>query len=242
VIDLISSLKNIGLTNNEAKIYYALLRLKDSKAGLISKKSGINRTTTYDSLNSLIEKGLVSYVVRSNNKIFRPCSPENFSSFLEEKILIAKKIIPELSSVYEKPEEKQNVTIFQGYKGIKSVFQDLIKTCGKNGTNLVLDSEGQFAERMPYYAPHFIKQLEDNNIIVKHIVRKGHDVKPSKTTSVRYIDKLEKSDASIDIYGNKLAVIVWTDNPEAVVIENKSLSSSMRFYFNLIWETLGKKD
>jgi len=64
------SLEKIGLTGNESKIYLALLRHGTAKAGKISKRAGINRTTTYDALKRLLEKGLISYVVRENRKYF----------------------------------------------------------------------------------------------------------------------------------------------------------------------------
>ena len=50
-------LQKIGLNPNEIKIYLVLLRLGQGLAGEISKESQINRTTTYDSIERLIEKG-----------------------------------------------------------------------------------------------------------------------------------------------------------------------------------------
>ncbi|VVB74672.1 HTH-type sugar sensing transcriptional regulator TrmBL1 [Candidatus Tiddalikarchaeum anstoanum] len=236
--DVLNSLKRIGLTGNEAKVYYTLLKNGESKAGGISKNAGINRTTTYDALKGLVDKGLANYVIKSSNKYFKGVEPDRLFDFIKEKEMYVEKALPKLKSIYSKPDSKNNVSLYQGYNGIKSVFQDIIRTLGRNGTNLVMDSEGQFAERMPFFAPHFIKQLEDYNINVKHIVRRGHDVKPSKTTEVKFIDKNEKSEASIDIFGDKLAIIVWTEPPEAVVIENKSLSESMKYYFSIIWDNI----
>jgi sugar-specific transcriptional regulator TrmB len=237
--EILPTLKRIGLTNNESKVYYSLVRIGESKAGAISKKTGINRTTTYDSLKGLIDKGLVSFVVKANKKFFSAVDPDRLLDFIKEKEIQAERIIPTLKKIYEKPQASHNVTLYHGYKGMKSVFQDFIKSAGKNGVIYVMDSEGQFIERMPYYAPHFIRQLEQDNIKVKHVVRKGRDIKPSKTTEVRFIEKLG-SDAVIDIYEDKVAILIWTDPPEAVVIENKTLSDSMKFYFEIIWNSIKK--
>ena len=68
-------LERLGLNRNEAKIYLALLDLGEAQAGQISKKAQINRTTTYDSVERLIQRGLVTYVIKANKKVFQPVHP-----------------------------------------------------------------------------------------------------------------------------------------------------------------------
>jgi sugar-specific transcriptional regulator TrmB len=227
------TLERIGLSKNEARVYLILLKLGSQKAGGISKESQINRTTTYDALKRLLEKGLISYVVKANRKWFEPGDPKRLTQFIKEMEEDAKQVAPILQKIYKTPKEKRNVTMFYGYKGIKSVFMDIISE-GK--INCVMDSEGQFFERMPYFAPQYIKQLERKNIKVKHLVREGRDVKPSKTTEIRFIAKKTKSEAAINIYGNKVAIIIWTEPPEAVIIENRAVADSFRDYFEILWK------
>ena len=73
-------------------------------------------------------------------------------------------------------------------------------------------------------------------IKVKHLVRKGRDIKPGINTEVKYIDKGTESEAVFNIYGDKIAIIIWSEPPEAVVIKNKSVSDSFKYYFDLIWK------
>jgi sugar-specific transcriptional regulator TrmB len=226
------TLRWIGLTGNEAKVYLGLLKLGSAKAGRISKESGINRTTTYDALKRLLEKGLASYVVKANRKLFMPAHPNRLLEMVKEREGETRKIVPILEDLYKKPKERQNVTLYHGYKGVKSVFEDIIRE-GK--PNCVLDAEGQFTERMPYYAPYFIRRVEEKAIPIKHLVRRGVDIKTSKTTQVKYIPKRVRSSAVTNIYGNKIGIIIWSDPPEAVLIENKLAAESYRNYFDLLW-------
>ena len=55
-----SMLSELGLTQNEIKIYLALLDIGESLAGTIAENSGIHRRNVYDSLERLIKKGFVS--------------------------------------------------------------------------------------------------------------------------------------------------------------------------------------
>ncbi len=232
--ELQKTLEHIGLSKNEAKIYLILLKLGSQKAGRISKEARINRTTTYDALKRLLERGLVGYVVKANRKWFEAVNPKRLMDTIKEREEAAESILPTLQKIFKTPEEKHNVTLYHGYKGIKSVFQDIVRDSKEN---LVMDSEGQFSERMPYYLPLFVKQVEKKKIHIKHLMRAGGKIiNPTKTTEVRYIPKKTKSEAVINIYSDKVAVIVWTDPPEAVVIKNRAVADSFRDYFEMLWK------
>ncbi|MHA1865999.1 MAG: TrmB family transcriptional regulator [Candidatus Heimdallarchaeaceae archaeon] len=225
-------LEKTGLSRIESRIYFTLLKLGPSKAGLISKKSQVNRTSTYDVLERLVEKGLVKYVIKSNNKFFECVNPSRLIEVLEERKNEIKKVLPILTEIYQIPKEKSDVVTYKGYNGVKSVFQDILREAK---SVCVMDSEGQLIDRMPNYSKYFIKELEKRNIQVKHLIRNRKNSNPSKTTKVRYIDKKTKSEAVINIYEDKLVIIVWTDPPEAVVIKNRATADSFRDYFDIIW-------
>ena len=83
----LEALTKAGLSEGEAKIYTTLLRLGLSKAGKISKESGLNRTSSYDALNRLIEKGLVTWVVESKIKHYQAVNPLRLMEVLQENNL-----------------------------------------------------------------------------------------------------------------------------------------------------------
>ena len=65
-------LEAAGLTGNEIKVYLALLELGSVTAGEILKKIEIHRGAVYDTLDKLMEKGLVSYVIKANGNTLKP--------------------------------------------------------------------------------------------------------------------------------------------------------------------------
>ena len=76
MINIIDSLKDMGLSENEAKTYLALLRMGPSNASGIVQKTNIHRINIYDILNRLQDKGLVSYVFNGKRKQYEASSPE----------------------------------------------------------------------------------------------------------------------------------------------------------------------
>jgi sugar-specific transcriptional regulator TrmB len=233
------TLKNVGLGHNESKIYLTLIKLGPSMAGRIAKESNIDRSACYDSLKALIKKGLVSYAIEANRRKFAAANPSRLKEYLKEKENLVETILPNLSEMFKNKEEKSQVNMFKGLKGIKTVFDDVLREA-KNSENLVIDSSGKFGERMPFYLPHFTKGLEQNKIKVRHIVRqdKEKSLHSSKTTEIRYFPKIVgEQTITTNIYSDKIALILWTDVPEAVIIKNKAAAEAYRSYFEILWKS-----
>jgi len=234
------TLKQIGLGHNESKIYITLLKLGPTMAGKIAKEANIDRSACYDSLKALVKKGLVNYAIEANRKKFAASNPQKLQDYLKEKEELVDGILPDLSELFSQKAEKSQLQMYKGKRGLKTVFENILKeAAGKE--NLVIDSHGEFVEKMPYYAPHFIKGLEKNKIKVRHIVRKGKNINPSKTTEVRYFsEQMKDTIITTNIYAGKIAIILWADVPEAIIITNQSAYEAYKGYFEILWKTARK--
>jgi sugar-specific transcriptional regulator TrmB len=238
LMDLEQTLRKVGLSSNEAKVYLALLRTGSSKAGGISKEAGINRTSTYDSFRSLLEKGLISYVIIGKVKWFQASDPRNLRVFLKNKIEVLDEAMPQLSRIHSSEKLKESVSLFKGKKGVKTVLKDIIAT-GED--NCVFGSEGQLEERMPEYAEKFVRQLSGKDIRVRSLVRSGRKGKVGSNSAVRFVPKNVESPVVTNVYGNKIAMIIWSEPPEAILIENRMAAKAYRSYFEFMWANAGRK-
>ena len=135
--ELKAALERFGFSSNEAKVYLTLLRLGSAMAGKIAKEAMLDRSSCYETLKRLLKKGFISYAVEANRKLFKIENPNKILLFLKEKQEEIEKIMPELLSLYRKKKEKYNVTLYKGYKGLRSVFLDILKEA-KGKENLVL--------------------------------------------------------------------------------------------------------
>lgn len=232
-MDINKILDKLNFTKNEIKAYLTLLNIGKSKVSKIAKKAMMDRSSAYSALDTLAKKGMVSYVIEVNKKHYSPADPSKIIDYLKEKEELAKRIIPQLEGLYHQTKEEKDITLYRGYKGMKTVLQQIIKE-GKE--NLFFGSEGQFSERMPYYAPYYIKQLEKKDIKVRSIVRQDRKTDSSKTTDQRYFPSDVKSNVATNIFGDKIAIIIWSEIPEAILIKNKIATDSYRSYFNFMWD------
>jgi HTH-type transcriptional regulator, sugar sensing transcriptional regulator len=227
------SLEKIGFSPNEIKIYLVLNENGSLKAGRVAKLAKIDRSSCYNSLRSLQEKGIVSYCLIGKVKWFQAAGPRRLLDYLKEQEEEISEIIPELDKKHKVGKIEGQVRLFKGIKGIKSIFLDIART-GKD--NFAFGSEGQFSEKMPEFAKQFDRLKRENRIHTKLIIRDGRKETNNKTTEYRYIPNASESPAVTNVYGDKIAIIIWTDEPEGIIIENETAAKAYKSYFDFMWK------
>ena len=138
-------LEKIGLTKSEIKVYLALIDLGSSSVGPITKKARVASSKTYELLNKLIQKGLVTTFKENNVNYFKSVNPYRLKDYLEEKKKELKEnetelsnLLPTLELKFREHVKETEVELFKGYKGIQAIFKDMIKTLNKGDEFLVI--------------------------------------------------------------------------------------------------------
>src|SRR3989339_828361 len=130
----IEVLEELGLSGAEAKVYLALLETGSSLAGPIIKKTGLHRGTTYQIIQRLQEKGLVSSIVKGKKQHFESVNPERLMDMLRNKEEGLKTILPALKAKLnenkEKLERMVNIMTLE-YLVCLGKYCLLIGSCGK---------------------------------------------------------------------------------------------------------------
>ncbi|MAG61181.1 hypothetical protein CL619_05310 [archaeon] len=234
---LFRDLEKLNYSVNESKVYLTLIKIGASLAGKISKEAQLDRSSTYNALKCLIQRGVVSTIYENKRTIYVPENPKKILDYYQEKEEIAKRIIPKLKEQFEFKKQKSSVKLFQGYKGLKTVFQDVIDSTNKSETYYVMGSEGFFSDKMPYYCPIFRKRKENKKIKTKMLIRQTRKKKSKgKYTEYKTVPSDVESPATINIYDNKVAIFVWEDTPQVILIENEKIKKTFENYFKFIWK------
>ncbi len=232
----IQILQEIGLSNTEAKVYLALLELGSALAGEITKKSEVNRTNVYDALERLVEKGLVSYVISANRKVFEPVNPERLQEILKERQEKLNFAMQELQLKYKTSRTKEDATIFKGKKGIKSIFEDILK---EKKDLFVYGAESRFADMFPAYQKHWNDERAKLGIKVKMIynekVKKIKEEEKLKLLEMKFLPKHYEFPSTIMLYGDKTVIVVWSEMPFGFMIKSKDTTKSNMNFFDILW-------
>jgi sugar-specific transcriptional regulator TrmB len=246
--NIIQQLRQIGLTNNEVKVYITCLQLGSSLASKIAEKSSIYRTVIYDILESLIEKGIISYFIKENRKYFHATSPDSLRKYLEEKERKIREqkesinsVIKQLKLIEQPKKEPYYIEVFSGKEGFKALLEDILKE-GKDYKMIGYEALG--THLIEFYFAHWqkrrIKQKIKRRIIAKE-KRKEEIERDKQLTEVRYLPNNYEIPTSTLIYGNKAILFLpLGDDFVAVRIESKKIVGSFNTYFELLWKIAKK--
>lgn len=239
---LLEHLEKLNFSVNEAKVYLTMIKLGPSLAGSIAKEARLDRSSTYNALKALTERGIISTIFENKRTTYIPENPKKIIDYYKEKEEIAKLLAPEIEKQFQKKKEKSAVKLFKGFKGLKTVFQDVIDTCEKGSIYHILGSEGQLSEHMPYYASILRARKEQKKIQTKTLIRSGRELKKKgKYTEYREIPVSTISPVTINLYPGKVAIFIWSENPECVLIENEEVRKTFESYFDCMWKSAKKR-
>lgn len=240
-------LAEFGLTKNEVNVYLTLLKIGSALAGQITENTGIHRRNVYDALERLQEKGLVSFVIVNNKKLFSSANPKRFVEIIEEnknRLDIRKKafeqVLPKLNSMISVT-KKHDVRFFKGTEGLKTVYEDVLRT----GKNYVGYGPGEGVEKiLKFYFKHYIQKRKKLKIRTRLIYpEKDRNKKFVKNplSKARFLPDKYSSYAALRIYGDKVALLLMSeDEPLAIIIKNKKIADGYRKYFEVIWNSAKK--
>ncbi len=227
-----SSLEQAGLTKTESKVYLALIDLGSSRAGLITRKTGVHRRNVYDAIERLIQKGLVSYIKENNVRLYEAVEPERLLEIVKEKEQNINSVLPELQARFNFVQKKKETVFYRGKQALKSIFDDQIR----EGKEILVLGACPFAKDIiKYYFSKYDLQRKNKKIKVKAIFTKKADYQ-IPLSEVKYLPQQFDSPSATNIYGDKVAIILWTEEPFAILIHQKEIADAYRNYFNIMWK------
>lgn len=249
MVDL-TLLHKAGLTEGESKVYLALLELGQSSITEIVKKSGISTSKSYDVLNRLEEKGLISHIIMNGIKHFKSANPNRILDFLQEKdkeieetISKIGNLIPELISIQKAKEGEEEAEIYVGIKGLISVFNEETQWMKENNGisyAIGLTTGGKSGKEIDKYFERIQYKRDKLKLKVKIIANKNSKglfpyLEKSKYVEIRYLEAGSEM-VSMNTYADKLVIAVYSKKPFLFVIKSENVADDFREYFNSLWK------
>jgi sugar-specific transcriptional regulator TrmB len=234
-------LEDLGMSQTEIKIFLKLLEGGELKSGKIIELTGLQSSSVFSSVNSMIKKGFVSYIRKNKTKYYRASNPETILRFLELKKEEYLRILPELKE-RQKSILEEGVEFFKSYKGIKALILELIKDAKKGDILrgfVVEDKENYNLSTQKIYS--FIKPIiKEKKITQKLIFPEANRINPKKDTIVEKKYLSYPLPPNTTILNNKIAIISWDEEPSGILLTSKSLAEKYIAFFDHLWEIAKK--
>ncbi len=244
--NLLKSLVSYGLTENEAKIYLALLQKVEASVFELAKATGIPRATVYITLEKMRSSTLVSSLKKNNVLYYTPENTSRLKSLLSEKQKTLEEILPELNALVDTDKEKPNTRIYVGEEGVKIVLEDILETMEAEKLHTLLAaSHSEIMKYFPKYFPKWLERREALGIRSKLILpekeRGDHVFDPNELRETRFLPDAFPFEATVEIYGKKLALFSLKNNElYSIIIESRPAVEIFKQFFLFTWEHANK--
>ena len=233
----------LGLTKTEYKIFNDILRYKDISAGLLIKHLGLHKGTVYNCIRRLEEKGIISYKIVNNIRVYsiNPFfikNKMNIENNMHKERINKLKDIEKIMNLNIRKKEGADVKILTGIKGFKTFFNNLYEWAYKTKKEYLFIGKGN--EMIEYFGEGYynLTQIKKKKLGIKCkvILNKTSRKLPVKkyiVGDVKYLKMEYKTPDSIWIYNSNVVVVLWGSEPLlTIIINSKSLSNAYKNYFN----------
>ncbi len=240
---LSKDLQSIGFSKNLAEIYLCLANFGgQAKAGTIIKKLGIHRNIVYVGLDKLIEKKLITKISERGVMVYKILDPARLMNEIHEKEQLITNIIEEIETLKKHP-DTQEVIVHEGLSGFRDYSMSVLKKMNEGDTLQVLGSIGD--RWYDFMGDEKYKKYEDLQIKKKihwQMISYFESKRDTKLTkeypdlcSVKILPQTYNNPANINIFGDTVALQIFTKSFSVIEIKNKSLAEVYRNYFDLLW-------
>lgn len=244
----LSALKEAGLTDGESRVYLALLELGPSTTGPIVDKSHVAKSIVYQLLDKLIEKGLVSFIVKEKTKYYQAAQPHKLLDYMEERenqLLQNKKavqkILPELL-LKQQLAKTSEAQIYLGFKGIQTVHEKTYLRLKRGGEYFYLGiAPLQKKQFHLYWQRDHIKRSKAG-IRCKLLFNKGteREVLANRNSYPGCDARYMHTDIQTPAWfcGYKDVTVIGLQSKEGIAIEivNQEIADSFKAYFDEFWK------
>lgn len=235
-------IEEVGLSENESRIYWTLLKQGQSVVSDIAKHSGIKRATIYQYIDGLLASDIIRKTVKGKRILYYPEDPKKLLLIVEKKQRKIKSVFPELEKMYQNSSSKPVVRFYEGKEGMRSVYREMTKTSKTLWSMFSADRYFQvfsekdgkeFVENI-YQSGGQLRDLVQNSRLGVQYVKEGWG---GKMAVSKLLSKDFEFSVDLLVSGDNVAMISF-DNLVAVIIENKGIAELQLNLLKFIWRYL----
>ncbi|NQU83264.1 MAG: hypothetical protein HQ536_00985 [Parcubacteria group bacterium] len=239
----------LGLNQKEAKVYMACLELGSGTVKELSEKSGVKRTSIYNFLEELKQKGLITEIKRGKKTMLVAEDPKVLKLMAKERMQDAEEyvsnidqIIPNLVGLFNLPANKPKVKYYQGIKGIKQIYEDTLR---EHSTIYAFSDYEKMLPVMDFdYMVDYADRRAKQGIQILSIAapngpwtKKAIKLNKKQKRQIKVAKKMQ-FDTEINIYGNKVALLSFRRPYAGTIIEDRAIVQTLKNIWEFMWEKL----
>ncbi len=235
----LTTLKNLGLSDQEADIYLAMLKLGGSQASKIAKDVGIKRTTIYPILKKLASEGFVNVYFRQNKRFYYAQKPQRVAALFGKKLDSFYAMIPMLEQLEKKEVQMTGLRFIETLDELKQFYTGILDEY-RDKEYYIIGSAGGWEDLDNEWFRQYRYDRGRNNIHTKLLLTdESKSVNPEDEKllrDVRFLPPKYKFTSIIDIFDDKILIVSAELSSLAVVIQIPAMHDIFKSIFDMLWD------
>jgi len=246
--ETIKKLQELGLSEKEALVYFALLPKEDVGSSKIIQATGLHGQFVYNALEKLEELGLARHVIQKGRKKFSANNPSRLLLLIEEKRFAAQAISKELQSRFV-GDRQQDFEVYRGEAAFVAHHLDLLRRAPQNSMLDVVASETERFQKTFESCgrwDEYLKLQKEKQIKIRYL---GSEVQREQLQRREQREPLwthcifpghSIGIISIEIHTEVVAFIVYSDPILCFTLMSKDVAEGYRHFFDAVWALANK--
>lgn len=238
-------LQELGISKGAEDIYLALIEHGPMLVADISKATDQFRADTYRYIEELLASDLVISIVYGKRKRYEAVSPESILGILRKKEGRITDSVTELLQIFDRREGSFQTEVFEGKKGIESLYKALILNAKKKAQLCRIESPKDYKAIKKYYPKEYwnragfraggdIEKFVITNPVTRDSRQKNLN-RSSKGVPLRFLP-FDLNFTTL-IIEDKVAIIDF-DLEKGLLIRNERYAEYMKDIFWMLYEAL----
>ena len=253
-----NTLIELGLGQNEAKLYEILLSTPAATIPTLTQKSGLSRTMLYYVLGNLESRELAATKKDGKKTVYLATPPERLEAMMDEQVKelarqrsMLGEVMSDLKGVYRLAHSQPGVRFFEGIDGIRTVLDHITKNFRPDTEifSFVKVLPPQYENELNRSFDNFIKRRIASNIKTKVLAIDGPEarlLKDNDKNALRETRLVPTKDLVLDfpggemfIYGNEICTVTMEkDIYFAFTVSSPGIAQMLKAFFSAEWSLL----
>lgn len=248
--NILKFLKELELSEIEAKLYLTLLQHGPTSVRELAETIEIKRTTAYFYIDQLVEKGLITKLVKNSKKLVAANPPEALEHLVQQKVTSANHVQQTFPDILkslttnlpkETNTEDAEITYYKGKNGVRKVYEAALAAKELRSYVNIAEIVQVFPENFQLFNDAF---KNNPNLTMFEICEDSPQARNRIGSSndkhhYKILPKdMKLSAQDILIYDKTVAIIHFKDHVTGVVLRNTDLYNNFKTLFDFMWKML----
>lgn len=243
-MSLETELRDIGLKENEVRVFLAVLELGETTIGEVEKRLSLHRQIIYNATDSLHVEGLLRIREIRGKKHFSVPNPKVIEERAKERLEKVKSIVPKLLDRANSMQSKDEVSIYRGERAVRNYYVESIELEPTKSEILILgvNSERYFS-LFPVEDKAYIKfeTLRIKKKIAIKLILFGEREKEIGLNrnrayfKLRLLEDLVEAPNDIVVWKDKVSMLFYGSEPYIIELIGAQTVLGFKQYIEVLW-------